>query len=188
MNKELKSKIITSYSAYTADKFNLRNFFKLKIRSPEFRCVYHIISGRFYFQKRNKLKYMWHKFVFHRLKIKYGISVPIETDIDDGLVVVHGGGIIVNQGTKIGKNFRIRQNTTIGNDGVDNSHCPSIGDNVCVYANCVIFGKIEVGDNVVIGAGSVVTKSIPSNSMVVGNPARIIKRLNTNSGEWERIK
>ena len=46
-----------------------------------------------------------------------------------------------------------------------------------LYANSVIIGGIKIGDNAIIGAGSVVISDIPANAIVVGNPARIIKYL-----------
>lgn len=98
------------------------------------------------------------------------------------------GGRTVNQGTIIGKNFKLRQNTTIGNDGIRNENSPVFGGNVNVMTQCVIIGKIHVGDNVIIGVGSVVVKDIPSSSMVVGNLARIIKKYNVNTGEWEKYE
>lgn len=51
----------------------------------------------------------------------------------------------------------------------------SIGDNVWIGAKVTILKGVTVGDNVTIGAGSVVTKNIPSNCVIAGNPARIIK-------------
>ena len=57
--------------------------------------------------------------------------------------------------------------------GVDT---PSFGDNVSVYANAVVIGNISIGNNVSIGAGAVVTKPVPDNCTVVGNPMRIIKK------------
>ena len=47
---------------------------------------------------------------------------------------------------------------------------------------------VKIGDNVVIGAGSVVSKDIPSNTMVVGIPAKPIKKLNVNTNKWEKIE
>ena len=55
---------------------------------------------------------------------------------------------------------------------------PIIGDNVKLYTNCTIIGDITIGDNSIIGAGAVVTKSIPKNSVAVGNPAKVIKTIN----------
>lgn len=50
-----------------------------------------------------------------------------------------------------------------------------IGNNVFIYANAVVLPGVQIGDNVVIGAGSVVTSDIPSNSIAVGNPCKVIK-------------
>lgn len=52
---------------------------------------------------------------------------------------------------------------------------PTIGNNVTIFAGAKVFGKITIGDDVVIGANAVVTKDIPSHSMVAGVPAKIIK-------------
>lgn len=52
-----------------------------------------------------------------------------------------------------------------------------IGDNVWIGGCATILPGVTIGDNVVIGAGSVVTKDIPANVAVAGNPARIIKQL-----------
>lgn len=59
----------------------------------------------------------------------------------------------------------------------DDSTRPVIGDNVKICTGAIVCGDITIGNNVIIGAGSVVFKSIPDNCVVVGNPARIIKRL-----------
>ena len=78
----------------------------------------------------------------------------------------------------IGKNFQFRNSLTIGNKYNDNSKIPVIGNNVTVGANVVIIGDITIGDNVIIGAGCVVVKDVPSNVVVAGNPAKIIRSLN----------
>lgn len=76
--------------------------------------------------------------------------------------------------SSIGTNFSCRNCTTIGKTDKGN---PIIGNNVTVGANCVIIGDITIGDNVVIGAGSVVNKTVPSNCIVAGVPAKVIRRL-----------
>ncbi len=63
------------------------------------------------------------------------------------------------------------------NIGVEWAEPVVIGDNVWIGGSATILPGVEIGSNVVIGAGSVVTKSIPDNSVVGGNPAHIIKRL-----------
>ena len=64
--------------------------------------------------------------------------------------------------------------------GQDNIHKPDnvpiIGNNVHLAPNSKVFGKITIGDNVIIGTDCVVMKSVPSNCCVVGTPARIVRK------------
>lgn len=53
-----------------------------------------------------------------------------------------------------------------------------IGSNVQIGAGSIILPGVNIGDNIIVGAGAVVTKDVPSNSIIVGNPARIIKSIN----------
>lgn len=62
-----------------------------------------------------------------------------------------------------------------------------IGDETWIGANSVILPGAFIGKHCVIAAGSVVTKSIPSHSVVAGNPARIIKQYNKVSEKWEKV-
>lgn len=63
-----------------------------------------------------------------------------------------------------------------------------IGNNVFVGAEAVILAGVSIGDNVVIGAGAVVAKDIPSNSVVVGNPCKIINSYDALIHKWEKEK
>lgn len=103
-----------------------------------------------------------------------GIDISERTRIGKNVVVWHGIGLIVHPAAVIGDNVTLRHNTTIGNSTTDGG-APIVCSGVDVGANAVIIGEIIIGENVVIGAGSVVTKSIPDNAVVVGNPARIIR-------------
>ena len=93
-------------------------------------------------------------------------------------IFTHMIGIVIAKDVKIGKNVLIRQNVTLGHGSFNEKRqrCyPHIGNNVQIGANAIVIGGINIGDNCIIGAGAVVTKDMPSNSVCVGNPAKIIK-------------
>lgn len=90
------------------------------------------------------------------------------------------GGIEIGDGTFIGHNTTI---ATLNHDfnpqkraNIIPSHV-KIGKNVWIGSDCTILPDVEIGDGAIIGAGSVVTKSIESNCVAVGNPARVIKQI-----------
>ena len=93
------------------------------------------------------------------------------------LTIYHGHGTVVNL-YKAGKNLSVYQGVTIGNkgNGSRSEITPTIGDNVSICANATVIGGIKIGNNVVIGAGSVVTKDVPDNCVAYGNPAVLKKR------------
>lgn len=113
-----------------------------------------------------------------RPKDRY-FDISFTSDIEGGAYFAHPQSTGINA-NHIGKNFSARQLTTLGNkrDG-DNKNRPYIGDNVTLGTNVTIIGGIHVGNNVVIGAGSVVVKDIPDNCVAVGNPCKPIKFLDS---------
>jgi putative colanic acid biosynthesis acetyltransferase WcaB len=113
--------------------------------------------------------------IFYKIIINYilGIDIHDETIIGNNFQVYHGQGLIIHKDTIIGDNVTVRQNTTIGSSSKEGK-APVIGNFVNIGANCVIIGNIKIGDNSIIGAGSVVVKDVFENTTVVGNPARKI--------------
>ncbi|WP_418510452.1 serine O-acetyltransferase [Corallibacter sp.] len=93
-------------------------------------------------------------------------------------ILPHPFGIVIGYKVKIGKECKIYHNVTIGTKETQdfkNGRYPKIGNKVIIYPNSVVIGNIKIGDNVIIGAGSIVLNDIPSNSIVKGNPAKIVK-------------
>ncbi|MFA6431412.1 MAG: serine O-acetyltransferase [Candidatus Margulisiibacteriota bacterium] len=87
----------------------------------------------------------------------------------------HGNGVVIGETTIIGNDVTIYQGVTLGGTGKEKGkRHPTIGNNVVVGAEAIVLGNITIGDDSRIGAGAVVTRSVPPNSTVVGNPARII--------------
>jgi len=62
-----------------------------------------------------------------------------------------------------------------------------LDNSVFIGMNAIILAGIHIHENSIVGAGCVVTKDIPSNCVVVGNPMRIIKKYNAESGVWESV-
>lgn len=105
-------------------------------------------------------------------------NASLGTDLHQGAVFAsrpelpHGlNGIIVHLRAKIGKNAVIWHQVTIASYG---GGTPVIGDNCKIGAGAKILGGITIGDNVFIGANTVVTKDVPDNCVVVGTSQRII--------------
>jgi len=116
------------------------------------------------------------RIIFYVVRIVFGGHVPYTATIGSGTSFGCGGlGVVLHPDTVIGKNCMIAQNVTIG--GRSNfPEVPKLGTNVFVGTGAKILGPVTIGDNVKIGANAVVIRDIPSNSTVVGIPARIIKR------------
>lgn len=64
----------------------------------------------------------------------------------------------------------------------------TIEDEVWIGANAVITAGVTVGKHSVVAGGSVVTKDVPPYSIVGGNPAKLLKQYNKDTGKWERVK
>ncbi|MGN7298774.1 serine O-acetyltransferase [Ferdinandcohnia sp. SAFN-114] len=109
-------------------------------------------------------------FVKSFIKDKFNSYIPYTVEMGQGVSFGYGGiGTVINGKSIIGNNVKISQNVTIGSRG----DIPIIGNNVWIGPGAKLIGG-KIGNNVVIGANSVVTKEIPDNCVVAGVPAKII--------------
>lgn len=124
---------------------------------------------------RNRALKSLAKGINNRLITRHGIEIMLGAEIDEGLIIGHGQGIVILKNVRIGKYFTIRQNTTIGTDYKGDEPI-IIGDHVQVGANsCIIGSGIHIGDHVTIGAMSFVNKSIPArHTYITEKRARLI--------------
>ena len=108
-------------------------------------------------------------------EIVTGIALQPQATIGEGLYIGHGGSIYVGGKVKMGNNCNLSHEVTIGIAGRGEKRgMPMIGDRIYIAPGAKLFGKIEIGSDVAIGANAVVTKSLPDRAVAVGIPADAI--------------
>lgn len=117
----------------------------------------------YYAYKKNKSPlyiplFLLCKYLYHRKSIRLGFSIPYN-NIGKGLSIPHFGTIVINNKATIGNNCRIHVCVNIGATS-NNPNAPKIGNNVYIAPGVKLVGDIEIADDVAIGAGAVVVKSI----------------------------
>lgn len=104
-----------------------------------------------------------------------GIDIHPGAKLGPGLFIDHGMGLVIGETAELGSNITLYQGVTLGGTGKEKGkRHPTIGDNVVVSSGAKVLGSFTVGSNSKIGAGSVVLKEVPPNSVVVGVPGRIV--------------
>lgn len=139
------------------------------------------------FRKRNTTRSKFLKFYYNcrllRIYRKAFIQIPYNIEIGRGFYVAHNGRVIINTKAVIGNNCSISTGVTIGQENRGKRKgAPTIGDYVWIGTNAVIVGNVKIGNNVLIAPLTFVNFDVPDNSIVVGNPARIIARDNATDG------
>ena len=114
---------------------------------------------------------------------KYGIQIPAGTSIGKGFYIGHFGTIVISHGAVIGDNCNVAHNVTIGRTSRGRLEgTPTIGNYVWVGTGSVLVGKIKIGNNVLIAPLTYVNFDVPENSIVLGNPGRIIPKVDATQG------
>lgn len=111
------------------------------------------------------------------IRIVFASDISLRSTIGPSLLIIHGHDIVIGGEVKIGKRCKIYNGVTLGNKDIESpvNQQPILGDNVVIGSGAKLLGLIQIGDNVVIGANSVVLRSFPSNTVLAGVPAKIVK-------------
>lgn len=104
--------------------------------------------------------------------------------IGPGLHLVHPFNVLIGRGVEIGEQCQIYHEVTLGTGQIPGM--PKIGNRVTIYPGARLLGGIVIGDGTMIGANCVVTKDVPSGSVVLAAPSRVIPRsLSTQARRWD---
>lgn len=160
--------------------------FKQKILRPlEIKYIYNMRCASI---AKNKIIKLYYKFKLYILSRRTMIQISEKTKIGEGFYIGHTGRIIINKRVTLGKNVNIATGVTIGQENRGKRKgCPKIGNEVWIGTNSVIVGNITIGNNVLIAPNSYVNSDIPSDSIVLGNPA-IIHKNNEATKEYIQNK
>ena len=156
-----RSKIAPDLEKYSADGCGVGAFIKVCTRQKVFRNLFYYRLGEYVS-------------VFIKWMLPPDPTLHIWCpSIGPGAHFEHNYATYLNA-ERIGSNFYCLQLVTLGNDG--KMQRPIIGDNVKIFTGATVFGGITIGNHVTIGAGAVVSKNVPDNCTVIGNPAYIVKK------------
>jgi serine O-acetyltransferase len=117
------------------------------------------------------------RFLSHIARFLTGIEIHPAAKLGPGLFIDHGMGVVIGETAEVGANVTLLQGVTLGGTSLkrEKRH-PTLGNNVVVGAGAKIIGAFKIGDGSRIGAGSVVVREVPTNSVVVGVPGRVTYR------------
>lgn len=138
---------------------------------PAFRFTYFLRHASAFPKK--SIRGLFYRALLLLFSYKYGFQIQPNTKIGKGLYIAHWGPVVINGRAELGDNCTLSHVLTIGqiNRG-KKAGCPKIGNRVFIGAGAVIVGNIVVGDDVLIAPNAFVNIDVPSNSIVVGNPAK----------------
>jgi serine O-acetyltransferase len=105
-----------------------------------------------------------------------GIEIHPGATIGRRFFIDHGSGVVIGETTEIGDDVLLYQGVTLGGTGNEKGkRHPTIGNRVVVGTGAKVLGSIRIGDDVKVGAGSVVVHPVPDHSTVVGIPGRVVR-------------
>ena len=116
-----------------------------------------------------------YRFLERRCVRSWGIELPYTVQLGRRTRIDHQGAFVVNGWCRIGDDCILRHSTTLGLRHLDRpTEVPTVGNRVNIGVGAVILGAVSIGDDVQVGANTVVLVDVPDGCTIVGNPARIL--------------
>lgn len=148
---------------------------------PKYEVLHSLRKYEYYTNKRKRgiidgLKGCFWHFLFRNRQLRHSMFIEPNT-LGEGAVLMHPGFRKIPDFVQIGKNSTILPMVLIGRKKPGIEGKAIIGDNCYISTGVTILAPVNIGDNVVIGAGAVVTKDIPSNTVFAGVPAKMINEV-----------
>jgi serine O-acetyltransferase len=150
------------------------------LTEPSFVSLVIFRYGKWSIQRKHRLTRVIASFIYGLLKLFIlnvtKIWIPPQTTIGKDFHIIHAeGSLSIHPDAIIGDRVGVMHNVTIGTNMGPGA--PQIGNDVFIGVNSTVLGKIKIGDRVRIAANTAVTTNVPSDSVVVGSPAKIYPRL-----------
>jgi serine O-acetyltransferase len=115
------------------------------------------------------------RFVSQVARLFTGIEIHPGAELGRRLFIDHGMGTVIGETAIVGDDVTLYQGVTLGGTGKEKGkRHPTVGNKVSIGSGAKLLGNITVGDNCRVGAGSVVLRSVPTNSTIVGVPGHIV--------------
>lgn len=144
---------------------------------PQRRAVYLVRKMQYYYNKGGLWKY-YGIYIQRCLWSEFACFISEKAMIGKGFHLPHPTGVVIGVAAHIGENVSLYQQVTIGGGRIGDAqkgNQPILGDNVICFAGSKVLGKVIIGNDVVIGANSLVIKDCESGATYVGTPARKVK-------------
>lgn len=136
-----------------------------------------VINHRIAHSLYKKKMFFLSRLVSQASRLLTGIEIHPGAQIGKRFFIDHGMGVVIGETAEIGDNVMLYHGVTLGGTGKEkNKRHPTVGDNVMIGAGTIVLGPVTIGSNTKIGAGSVVTQDIPDNVTAVGSPVMIVRK------------
>ena len=145
------------------------------ILCPSFKALLYYKISHFFYKKNY---FFVSRYISEKAKKKTGIEIHPGAIIGENVYIDHGTGVVIGETAIIGNNVTMFHGVTLGGSGIhtnEKKRHPTVGNNVFIGCGAKLLGNIKIGDNVKIGANTVILSDVPNNVTIVGAPGKIVR-------------